>query len=187
MILLDKQSYTVKHLMRSPQDTKGKSQLMILINHRYLCLVSGYNIKYSGLCTAFFLGISVRFKFSLPALLSATVLFITLVVLATYGADLGWIRGFLGDVIAVIFVYACLRIIIECNRLWLVAAAFMTGATLELGQYLAKLYEVSIANPVLRIMLGATPDWLDILAYGCGALAIVAYLMLEHVFLTSRK
>ena len=129
----------------------------------------------------------MRFKFSLPAVLCAIVLFVILVFLATHGADLGWIRSFLGDVIAVTFVYACLRIIIECNRLWLVAAAFMFGVALEFGQYLAKLYEVSIANPVVRIMLGATPDWLDILAYGCGALAILAYLMFERLFLTSPK
>ena len=44
---------------------------------------------------------------------------------------------------------------------------------LELGQYLARLEQWQIANPVLRIIIGSTPDWLDVLAYALGAAAVL--------------
>ena len=52
-------------------------------------------------------------------------------------------------------------------------AAFGVGCALELGQYLARLGHWQIANPVLRVVIGSTPDWLDVLAYAIGAAAVV--------------
>ncbi|WP_280992881.1 DUF2809 domain-containing protein [Ochrobactrum sp. 19YEA23] len=102
--------------------------------------------------------------------------------MATLGAGLGWIRSFAGDVVAVIFVYAVLRTVIDGNRFMLATVAFLVGVFVEFGQYLAKLYDVQIANRALRIILGATPDWLDVLAYGIGALIVVAYLELRRFY-----
>lgn len=104
----------------------------------------------------------------------AAALLLVLVLLATEGAHLGWIRGFAGDSLAVIFVYCVLRCVIECPVAPLAMAAFGLGALIESGQYLAMRYEVRIANRMLRIVLGSTPDWWDVLAYAIGAaLAIV--------------
>nr|WP_275982369.1 DUF2809 domain-containing protein [Ochrobactrum sp. BTU2] len=100
-----------------------------------------------------------------------------LALLATMGAGLGWIRSFIGDVIAVIFVYAVLRTFIDGNRLLLALIAFLTGMAVEYGQYLAKQFDIVIGNPALRIILGATPDWLDVLAYAIGAGIVVVYLL----------
>lgn len=124
----------------------------------------------------------MHFRFSLGALIAAFIIFISLSALATLGAGLGWIRSFAGDVVAVIFVYAVLRIGIDGNRFILAAIAFLVGVFVEFGQYLAKLYDVQIANRALRIILGATPDWLDVLAYGIGALIVVAYLELRRFY-----
>jgi hypothetical protein len=57
----------------------------------------------------------------------------------------------------------------------------------EFGQYLAKVNDVQIANRALRIILGATPDWLDVLAYGIGALIIVAYLGLHRYYVARAR
>lgn len=119
----------------------------------------------------------MQLKFSRSALCSTLILLVLLALLATMGAGLGWIRSFVGDVIAVIFVYGVLRIFIEGNRLLLALIAFLTGVAVEFGQYLAKQFDVVIGNPALRIILGATPDWLDVLAYAIGAGIVVAYLL----------
>ncbi|MBA8838838.1 DUF2809 domain-containing protein [Ochrobactrum sp. RH2CCR150] len=124
----------------------------------------------------------MHFRFSLGALIAAFIIFISLSALATLGAGLGWIRSFAGDLVAVIFVYAVLRIGIDGNRFMLATVAFLVGAFVEFGQFLAKLYNVQIANRALRIILGATPDWLDVLAYGIGALIVVAYLELRRFY-----
>jgi len=121
----------------------------------------------------------MQFKFSLSALITTVVLFIALATLATAGASLGWIRSFLGDVIAVIFVYSAFRVMFDGNRALLAFAAFLLGVIIELGQYLAKITGVEIGNRALRIILGATPDWLDVVAYGIGAALIIACLELR--------
>ena len=129
----------------------------------------------------------MQFKFSLPALIVTIALLVALALLATVGAGLGWIRSFLGDVIAVIFVYSAFRIMIDGNRVLLAFAAFLVGAAIELGQYLAKITGVEIGNRALRIILGATPDWLDVLAYGLGAVLIIAFLALNRGLKLARR
>lgn len=119
----------------------------------------------------------MQFKFSRSALCFTLMLLALLALLATMGAGLGWIRSFIGDVIAVIFVYAVLRTFIDGNRLMLALIAFLTGVAVEYGQYLAKQFDIVIGNPALRIILGATPDWLDVLAYAIGAGIVVVYLL----------
>ncbi|KAB2784914.1 DUF2809 domain-containing protein [Brucella anthropi] len=119
----------------------------------------------------------MQFKFSRSALCFTLMLLALLALLATTGAGLGWIRSFIGDVIAVIFVYAVLRTFIDGNRLLLALIAFLTGVAVEYGQYLAKQFDIVIGNPALRIILGATPDWLDVLAYAIGGGIVVVYLL----------
>ncbi|MEJ5021423.1 DUF2809 domain-containing protein [Ochrobactrum vermis] len=119
----------------------------------------------------------MQLKFSRSALCFTLIVLALLALLATMGAGLGWIRSFLGDVVAVIFVYAVLRTFIDGNRLLLVLIAFLTGVAVEFGQYLAMQFDIVIGNPALRIILGATPDWLDVLAYAIGAGIVVVYLL----------
>jgi len=118
----------------------------------------------------------VQFKFSKSALVITIMIFFGLLLLATAGAGLGWIRSFLGDVIAVIFVYFAFRTVLDGNRVLLALAAFFVGVAVEAGQYLSKLFGIEISNRALRIILGATPDWLDVLAYGIGGVLIMACL-----------
>ncbi|GLU26834.1 DUF2809 domain-containing protein [Brucella sp. NBRC 12950] len=118
----------------------------------------------------------MQFKFSKSALVITIMIFFGLLLLATAGAGLGWIRSFLGDVIAVIFVYFAFRTVLDGNRVLLALAAFFVGVAVEAGQYLSKVFGSEISNRALRIILGATPDWLDVLAYGIGGLLIIACL-----------
>lgn len=118
----------------------------------------------------------MQFKFSKSALVITIMIFFGLVLLATAGAGLGWIRSFLGDVIAVIFVYFAFRTVLDGNRVLLALAAFFVGVAVETGQYRSKVFGIEISNRALRIILGATPDWLDVLAYGIGGLLIIACL-----------
>lgn len=118
----------------------------------------------------------MQFKFSKSALVITIMIFFGLLLLATAGAGLGWIRSFLGDVIAVIFVYFAFRTVLDGNRVLLALAAFFVGVAVEAGQYLSEIFGIEISNRALRIILGATPDWLDVLAYGIGGLLIIACL-----------
>ncbi|CAN5701298.1 hypothetical protein BH10PSE18_BH10PSE18_14200 [soil metagenome] len=109
-----------------------------------------------------------------PAALAwALALFVALVLLATVGARTGWLRNFFGDVLAVIWLHAVFRSVLAVRPTYLALAAFGTGCALEFGQYLAALWHWQLPNRALRILLGSTPDWNDVLAYGLGLAAIL--------------
>lgn len=116
----------------------------------------------------------MRLRFDARSALFALLGFAVLVWLATAGAQLGWLRGFGGDVLAVIWLYCLLRAALEAPAHWLAAAALACGLLIEFGQLLAATLHWQIGNRALRIVLGATPDWLDVLAYCIGFALILA-------------
>jgi len=111
---------------------------------------------------------SFRFRFAARPLFIATLLFGTEILIACFGSAVPWLRGFFGDVLAVMLVYYALTVLFDARVLCLALVAFGVGCAVELGQYVALVHHWSIANPVLRIVLGSTPDWWDVLAYGIG-------------------
>lgn len=116
----------------------------------------------------------MRLRFEGRSAIFALLGFVVLVWLATAGANLGWLRGFGGDVLAVIWLYCLLRAALDAQASWLAGAALACGLIIELGQYLAATFHWQIGNRALRIVLGATPDWLDVLAYCIGFALILA-------------
>lgn len=126
---------------------------------------------------------AMTWRLDLRAFAAALLLFATLVALATLGARTGWLRGFFGDVLAVAWLHCVFRSVLAAPPLALAAAAFGTGCALELAQCLARLWHLRIANPVLRIVLGSTPDWMDVLAY---ALGFVAVMLVESALRAAR-
>lgn len=116
----------------------------------------------------------MRLRFDGRSAILALFWFAVLVWLATAGANLGWLRGFGGDVLAVIWLYCLLRAAVDAPAHWLSAAALGCGLLIEFGQYLAATFHWQTSNRALRIVLGATPDWLDVLAYCIGFVLILA-------------
>lgn len=112
--------------------------------------------------------------FNPRALAIAVLLLIALAVLATAGAGWGWVRSFLGDTLAVIWVYYLFKIFLRAHVLTLAGLAFGMGVFVEMGQYAAARLGWQLPNPVLRIVLGSTADGWDILAYALGWVAVVA-------------
>jgi hypothetical protein len=84
-----------------------------------------------------------------------------------------FIRPFFGDVLAVVLVYTSLRTILKAKAFYVLIGVFIFACSLEFLQYLqiAKVYGLDDYK-VLRIILGSTFDWWDILAYFLGCLGI---------------
>src|SRR5690349_5452730 len=98
---------------------------------------------------------TLAWRFDTRACAIALGLFVLLVLLATVGARAGWLRGFVGDVLAVAWLYFVFKTVLAARPISLALAAFAVGCALELGQYLARLGHWQIANPVLRIVIGS--------------------------------
>ncbi|MDH6592819.1 hypothetical protein M2165_002708 [Variovorax sp. TBS-050B] len=116
----------------------------------------------------------MRWRFDPHSFVGAAALFLVLALLATVGARWGWVRSFLGDVLAVAWVYLLFKAFVGARVLPLALAAFAVGLLVELGQYLAAAWQWQIPNRALRIVLGATADGWDVLAYAIGFVAVLA-------------
>jgi len=130
---------------------------------------------------------AMRWRFDPLSLAWAVALFLVLLMLATVGARWGWLRSFFGDVLAVAWVYFVFKTAIGARVLPLALAALGVGLAVELGQYLAATWHLHIPNRALRIVLGSTADWWDVLAYTIGFAGVLAIEGLRGGFLRAAR
>jgi hypothetical protein len=116
----------------------------------------------------------MKLRFDREAALWAVFIFIIEVLIATVWSHHPWLRGFVGDVLAVVWVYFLFKAVIKANTAGLALAAFAVGCGVELAQYVAAANGWHVENRVLRIVLGSVADWMDVLAYACGFVLVLA-------------
>lgn len=113
-------------------------------------------------------------QFNLNRLLISLILLGLLIVIALYLHD-NIIRPFFGDMLAVIWVYAGLTTFIKLPPKTGCIGVFIFASLIEIAQYCQLLTLLGLSHyKVLRIIFGATFDWMDILAYAAGALTCLA-------------
>jgi len=125
----------------------------------------------------------MKLRFDREAALWAALVFIIEVLIATVWSHHPWLRGFVGDVLAVVWVYFLLKTVIKAETPGLALSALAVGCLVELAQYVAAVNGWHVQNRVLRIVLGSVADWMDVVAYVVGFLLVLA---LES-FLTRRR
>lgn len=82
-----------------------------------------------------------------------------------------WVRPYAGDLLAVVLVYATLRMVLALPAPALATVSFLVGAIVEAIQYLGIPEILGIAHhPLLAVVVGTTFQWEDLLAYAIGAL-----------------
>ena len=119
----------------------------------------------------------MRWRFDAVSAAWALALLVLLVLLATVGAGLGWTRSFVGDVLAVVWVHCLLATVVWMRPPVRPLLALAVGLAIEAAQYVSQQTGWQVSSPVLRVVLGSTPDALDVLAYLIGFLLA---LLLEH-------
>jgi hypothetical protein len=120
----------------------------------------------------------MKFAFNKNYLLVTLILLFIEVFIAFFVRDT-FIRPFIGDLLSVILIYAILRIFIIDKRFKLVLAVLLFSFVIEFLQYFHILNLLGWQeNKFLSIVLGATFDPLDLLAYSLGS-AINLFLSLK--------
>ena len=79
-----------------------------------------------------------------------------------------FVRHYLGDVLAVILLYAFVRAIFSAPPSNLALKIFAFAAALELVQYFGVVQILGVENKILKIMIGGTFDLTDLLCYAAG-------------------
>ena len=87
----------------------------------------------------------------------------------------GFVRHYLGDVLAVILLYAFVRAIFSAPPSNLALKIFAFAAALELVQYFGTVQILSIENKILKVIIGGTFDFTDLLCYAVGCVLASAY------------
>ena len=96
----------------------------------------------------------------------AVTLLVIEVLIALFVHD-SFVRPYLGDVLAVIFVYFLGRVFFPEKPAFLSVFAFGTAVAVEIIQ-LTPLPELLSGFPVLSVLVGGTFDFADILCYAAG-------------------
>lgn len=106
----------------------------------------------------------------------AFILFIIEVILALWVRD-DFFRPYIGDVLIVVFVYSCARVIIK-PYWWLPYLVLVIAFITELAQGLNVLKHLGLDHvQILSILFGSTFDWFDVLLYFIGFIIV---LVLTH-------
>lgn len=94
------------------------------------------------------------------------------IFIAIYAKD-GFIRYYLGDVLAVAMLYAFGRAAFRLPPKILALAVFNLSLVIEIAQYFKVLEILGVQNYALWIVFGGTFDWTDIICYAIGC--VLAY------------
>ena len=96
----------------------------------------------------------------------------------------GFIRHYIGDVLATAMLYAFGRAIFRVAPINLAIFVFVISLFIEALQYLKILEILGVKSSTLRIIFGGTFDWTDIICYLVGC--ILAY-MFENLSMQKSK
>ena len=101
---------------------------------------------------------------------AALLLLLAEVAIALWAHD-RFVRPYLGDVLVVILLHACVRTVRPSGWRWLPLPIFLLAAAVELGQYFHVLTLLGLAdNPFARVLFGTSFSWADLLCYAVGCL-----------------
>ena len=96
----------------------------------------------------------------------------------------GFIRHYIGDVLATAMLYAFGRAIFRVAPINLAIFVFIISLFIEAAQYLKILEILDVKSSILRIIFGGTFDWTDIICYLAGC--ILAFLF-ENLSMQKNK
>ena len=102
------------------------------------------------------------------AFLAAAVLILAAEIYIAICVKGGFVRHYAGDVLAVILLYALARAAFSEPPLNLPLKIFAFAAALELVQYFGVVQILGIENKILKVMIGGTFDFTDLLCYAAG-------------------
>jgi hypothetical protein len=105
--------------------------------------------------------------------LAALALFVVEVCIALFVRD-AFVRPYVGDVLAVAFVYCCLRAVTRLGLWPALWATLLIAAVIEFAQLFGLLDALGLrGNLVARTVLGGSFDLLDLVTYAAGGLVVV--------------
>lgn len=112
----------------------------------------------------------MKFRFDVKSFLLFLLIFVVEVIIALFVND-SVIRPYGGDVIVVILIYYFVKSFIDTKPLYLVLGVLLFAYAIEIGQYFNLVEILNMQdNKIMRVVIGSSFSWGDILAYTIGGL-----------------
>ena len=86
-----------------------------------------------------------------------------------------FIRPFVGDVLIAIVIYSFIRIFVPQKAYWLSLAVFAFAVLVEFSQMIPLCNLLGVTNNFLRVIMGVSFAWEDIVCYAVGCLITAVY------------
>ncbi len=112
----------------------------------------------------------MQLQFNFKAFLLFLLFLVIEIFIAVYVTD-SFIRPFGGDFLVIFLVYYFVKSFVKIKTLYLVISVFLFACVVETGQYFHMADVLQVKNKILRIMIGTSFSWEDILAYALGAVS----------------
>lgn len=109
------------------------------------------------------------------AFLAAAVLILVVEIYIAICVKGGFVRHYAGDVLAVILLYALTRAAFGVPPLNLPLKIFAFAVVLEIAQYFGAVQILGIENKILKVVIGGTFDFADLLCYAAGCILAGTY------------
>ena len=116
----------------------------------------------------------MKWRFELKSFIIFCIIFLAEVLIAKFIND-SIIRPYVGDILVVILIYYFTKAFIETKSIYIVTSTVLFAYLVEIGQYFHIADILGVENKILRIVIGASFSWGDIVCYTIGG--IICYLL----------
>ena len=117
----------------------------------------------------------MKWRFNWQHALIAATVFLIEILIAWFVHD-RFIRPFIGDVLVVVLIYFTVSSVIKAPPIKLAGAVWLFACAIEWAQYMQLAAWLGLQKgSILYVALGATADWMDVVAYGIGAVICVYF------------
>lgn len=111
----------------------------------------------------------MKWRFNLKSFIIFCIIFVIEVLIAKFIND-SIIRPYVGDILVVILIYYFIKAFIQTRSIYIVIATVLFAYFVEIGQYFHIVDILGVENKVLRIMIGSSFSWGDIVCYTIGGM-----------------
>lgn len=119
----------------------------------------------------------MKWRFELKSFIIFCTIFLIEVLIAKFIAD-SIILPYVGDILVVILIYYFIKAFIETKSMYIVIGSVFFAYLVEIGQYFHIADVLAVENKILRIIIGSSFSWSDIVCYTIGG--IICFLLTKN-------
>lgn len=121
----------------------------------------------------------MKWRFELKSFIIFCTIFLIEVLIAKFIDD-SIIRPYVGDILVVILIYYFIKAFIATKSIYIIIGSLFFAYLVEIGQYFHIADVLAVENKILRIIIGSSFSWGDIVCYTIGGIICFLFNKKQH-------